>query len=95
MLDRLNQRPLRVALTDIPPERHESLSTQLRVKFPEVEIVPESKICDGVIPISMSSRPGCDGRAMVDLRRSPGDVFEKLSSALTAIFDAPVRITDW
>ena len=95
MLDRLHHRPLRVALTDIPPERHESLSAQLRAKFPETEIVPELEICGGVIPISMSSRPGRDGRAVVDLRRSPGDVFEKLSSALTAIFDAPIRVSDW
>jgi 2-amino-4-hydroxy-6-hydroxymethyldihydropteridine diphosphokinase len=95
LLDRLIARPLRVALLEVPFQESQTLAAQLRQRFPHVEIVPEADAGCQVVPIRMISPTAACKKSVVDLRRSPGDMLEQLTSALTAIFDVPQRISDW
>jgi 2-amino-4-hydroxy-6-hydroxymethyldihydropteridine diphosphokinase len=92
---RLQARPLRVMPLDISPQQIEKLSTQLTPKFPELQLVSGACLSDDILPIRLNSASVIDEGAVIDLRRSPGDTLEQLTAALTAIFDAPERISDW
>ena len=80
ILDRLTCRPLLIRLIDVHAEQEEAISCDLVPQFPDVKFFSDGANCNDLI---------------VDLRRSPGDMVEQLSSALTAIFDTPRRVSDW
>ena len=95
MLERLQVRPLTVRLVGVPPEQVEVLAALVLPKFPEVHFVSAVDCTNSALPIRLS---GCDqdnDQFEIDLRRSPGDRLEKLLAAFTAIFDNPVRVSDW
>ena len=95
IVKRLNLRPLRVSLLDVLPQQIDTLATQLQPRFPHLKLVPPSKESEDALLISTTSPPCHGGRTIVDLRHSPGDILEQLTSAFTAIFDAPERISAW
>lgn len=95
LLERLNRRPLRVCLLDATPQEIKTVATQLGPKFPDLELLCEESdqgqtLCVG----TKTGTPSCS-KTFVDLRHSPGDILEQLTSAFTAIFDAPERICAW
>jgi 2-amino-4-hydroxy-6-hydroxymethyldihydropteridine diphosphokinase len=94
--DRLSSRPLLIRLLGISAEAVQTLSSQLSPKFPDVSFAAEGDYSSGALPFLMigGTSTVCDG-LVVDLRHSPGDLLEQLTSALTAIFDAPQRVSDW
>ncbi|WP_010582534.1 2-amino-4-hydroxy-6-hydroxymethyldihydropteridine diphosphokinase [Schlesneria paludicola] len=95
LVARLEPRPLRVALPEISPSQLDKLSGQLRTRFPEVKLVHADVEQSDVLRVRTSS-PATEGeRAVIDLRRSPGDLLEQLTSTLTAALDAPQRLSDW
>lgn len=97
LLERLNQRPLSVSIVGIPYEHAEVVKENLLKKFPDLRLVCDTSpaSCPGRLRIRTSGSPDNCNLPTVDLRRSPGDLFERLSSALTAIFDQPSRVSDW
>jgi len=90
---RLDSRPLRVSLPGVPVEKLNQLKIQLGQRFPQLKLVNDD--CPDALQIQTTANQPVNGGSYVDLRRSPGDLFEQLTSALTAIFDAPERILDW
>ena len=94
-LSRLGKRPLQIALLEIPADQVCELSGQLATYFSDLEWVSGPPWSEDVLPIHLSSSSPPAGLRLIDLRRSPGDLRERLRSALTAIFDAPKRISDW
>lgn len=97
LLERLNRRPLAVSIVDVPFEHAEVLEEKLTRKFPDLKLVCDSspRSCPYRLRIRTSGSAVDCRLPTIDLRRSPGDLFERLSSALTAIFDQPHRIGDW
>ena len=95
ILDRLKHRPLKIALSDLSGEQICELYGELMSRFPDVQLVCEQEAADNVLPIQVKAPPDCCGKKSVDLRRSPGDLLERLTAALTAIFDSPTRVSDW
>lgn len=95
MLDRLQNRPLPVRLLDVPDDQMESLAALIRPKYPDVRFVSHGDCSTDAIPIKLSGCCGSSDQLIIDLRRSPGDKLEKLISAFTAIFDKPIRVSDW
>lgn len=95
MLTRVKTRPLRVALFNLTEDEVCELSGVLSLKFPELQLFGETEVSDETLPIRVTEAPSVCGRISVDLQRSPGDLLEKLTSAFTAMFDAPIRISDW
>ncbi len=95
LLGRLRDRPLKVALLDLTTEQCHELSAHLVPRFPHVQFVSAAEDSGNVLPILLTLRSTACNRAVVDLSRSPGDALEKLTSAFTAIFDSPVRVSDW
>lgn len=94
MLMRLQSRPLQCTLGGLSESEHCEACGELTTKFPEIELVNGEHHTDEVLPIHLDS-PKPEKQKFVDLRRSPGDFLEKLTAAFTAIFDAPVRVSDW
>ncbi len=94
-LSRLKKRPIQLALLEIPADQVCELSGQLATHFSDLEWVSEPPWNDDVLPIHLSGSSPPAGLRLIDLRRSPGDLRERLRSALTAIFDEPKRISDW
>ena len=95
LLSRLEHRPLRITLPDVAPPQIEKLNVQLRSRFPDVELISSDCSTHDALRVRTSIPvPACEP-GVIDLRRSPGDLLEQLTSALTAIFDAPVRLSDW
>lgn len=95
LLQRLNRRPLKVFLLDASPSQIQTVAAQLGPKFPDLELVCNTPDQGNVLCVrTAAGTQGC-GRSVLDLRHSPGDVLEQLTSAFTAIFDAPERISDW
>lgn len=97
LASRLTVRPLKVTLIDVPAAQIELLANQLKPRFPHLDLVaPGRDESDNALPITTATSPPCRScQTVVDLRRSPGDILEQLTSALTAIFDAPERICEW
>lgn len=93
LLARLNARPLMVSLPGVAADKLGQLATQLSQRFPQLKLVDVD--CSDALIIQTAALPPANCRSFVDLRRSPGDLFEQLTSAMTAIFDAPERISDW
>ena len=95
ILDRISCRPLVVRLLNVHSEQVEALSCDLIPQFPDVQFICEGESSIDAIPFLMrGSSTICDD-LIIDLRRSPGDTLEQLTSALTAIFDQPRRVCDW
>ena len=94
-LARLGKRPLQIALLDISADQLCELSGQLATYFSDLHWVTEPPWSEDVLPIHLSGSSPPAGLRLIDLRRSPGDLRERLKSALTAIFDSPKRISDW
>lgn len=95
MLERLNRRPLRVCLLDASPQEIKTVAIQLGPKFPDLELLCEESDQDNALCVGTKTGTSPCGRTFVDLRHSPGDILEQLTSAFTAIFDAPERICAW
>ena len=95
MLDQLQVRPLAVRLVDVPSEHLEALAALVLPKFPDVHFVSPDDCTSPALPIRLSGCCHASDQLEIDLRRSPGDRLEKLVSAFTAIFDKPVRVSDW
>ena len=95
ILDRVTSRPLQIRLLDVPSEQAEDLLCQLLPQFPDIKLVMDGESSTAAIPFLMRSTSTTYDDMIVDLRRSPGDMLEQLTSALTAIFDAPRRVSDW
>lgn len=95
LVSRLEHRPLRIALSDVAPPQLEKLSNQLRSRFPDVELVASQSALSDALRVRTSSPAHESERGVIDLRRSPGDLLEQLTSALTAALDAPQRMSDW
>ena len=95
MLNRVKTRPLKVALPDISHGLFCELSQELSQKFPEVSLVAENQASHNALSIRVTASPNVCGPLSVHLHRNPGDLLEKLTSALTAIFDSPIRVSDW
>jgi 2-amino-4-hydroxy-6-hydroxymethyldihydropteridine diphosphokinase len=94
ILDRVTSRPLQIRLLDVPSEQAEDLLCQLLPQFPDIKFVMDGE-SSAAIPFLMRSMSTTCDDMIVDLRRSPGDMLEQLTSALTAIFDTPRRVSDW
>ena len=94
ILSRVKSRPLQVALVNLTNDQVCELAAELSPRFPDLQMVSESEISDQVLPIRVKPAAKCECLS-VDLRRSPGDLREQLTSAFTAIFDSPVRISAW
>jgi 2-amino-4-hydroxy-6-hydroxymethyldihydropteridine diphosphokinase len=91
----LKSRPLKVTVIDATAEMIESLGEKLESRFPHVQIVSDDLISTPSFRFQIcGSILDCRG-TVIDLRRSPGDVFEQVTSALTAMFDVPERVADW
>lgn len=95
LLGRLNRRPLKVCLLDASPHEIETVAIQLGPKFSGLEMLCESPDSDSALFVATGPAERPCGKSIVDLRHSPGDILEQLTSAFTAIFDAPERISDW
>ena len=95
LLGRLEHRPLRVALVDVPRSQVEQLTRPLALKFPDLQWIDDSPQSAEVLPIQLNSSSSFSRRAVVDVRRSPGDPLEQLTAAFTSIFDRPQRISAW
>ncbi len=95
MMTCLNRRPLRVKLVDIAAAEIAKLSIQLQSGFPQLQFVTDEERSACILPIRLFSPASVCDRALVDLSHSPGCMLEKLTSALTAIFDVPERISEW
>lgn len=92
---RLTTRPLRVSLLDVTPMQIDKLASQLRARFADLELLSSPDCDESVLPIRTTANSTDCREAIVDLSRSPGDLLEQLTSALTAVFDSPQRISDW
>jgi 2-amino-4-hydroxy-6-hydroxymethyldihydropteridine diphosphokinase len=95
MLDRLKSRPLKVVLHDLTAEQFCEVVGELAPRFPDLQLVSEIEASEDVLPIRVTAPPTACGKKSVDLRRSPGDLIEQLTAAFTAIFDSPIRVSDW
>jgi 2-amino-4-hydroxy-6-hydroxymethyldihydropteridine diphosphokinase len=95
ILDRIKCRPLRVRLLDIHSEQVEALSCDLIPQFPDVDFLSDCESANDALPFLVRGSESKHTDLIVDLRRSPGDMVEQISSALTAIFDTPLRVLDW
>ncbi|HEY0982496.1 2-amino-4-hydroxy-6-hydroxymethyldihydropteridine diphosphokinase [Schlesneria sp.] len=95
MLGRIQIRPLPVKLLDVPMEHMEALAALIRPKFPDIQFVHPKDPTRQALLIRFAGGPPCENQTVIDLRRSPGDRHEKLTAAFTAIFDKPLRISDW
>lgn len=95
LLNRVKTRPLQVALPDITEGQFCELTRELSLKFPELRLLAEADASQDALPIRLTASPNVCGPLSVYLHRTPGDLHEKLTSALTAIFDSPTRVSDW
>ena len=95
ILDRLTCRPLLIRLIDVHAEQVEAISCDLVPQFPDVKFFSDGESPPDSLPFLIRGTGANCNDLIVDLRRSPGDMVEQLSSALTAIFDTPRRVSDW
>jgi 2-amino-4-hydroxy-6-hydroxymethyldihydropteridine diphosphokinase len=95
ILNRVKTRPLQVALLNLTDDEICQLSGELVPKFPDLQLFSEAELTEKILPIRVKPTPTVCGPASIDLRRSPGDLLEQLTSAFTAIFDTPIRASDW
>ena len=95
ILDRLSCRPLQIRLLNVHSEQVEALSCDLIPQYSDVQFICEGESSNEALPFLMRGSSTTCGDLIVDLRRSPGDTIEQLTSALTAIFDKPRRVCDW
>ncbi len=95
ILDRLKCRPLLIRLIDVHSEQVEAISCDLLPQFPDVKFFSDCESPAEAIPFQMRGTGTNCYELVVDLRRSPGDMVEQLTSALTAILDSPKRVSDW
>lgn len=95
LLQRLKTRPLKVCLVDIPHDQSSTLAGQFSSKFPHLQWINDSDGTDGALIVRKNCAECHCKRVIVDLRHSPGDIFEQLTSVFTSIFDAPERSCEW
>lgn len=96
MAERLEASPLKVRVIDVDLKTLDQIKDSLIAQFPALTFdVPSSDSRDGVLICVGTDGPCATSGPLIDLSRSPGDVLEKLTSAFTAIFDSPIRISDW
>ena len=95
ILGRVSCRPLQIRLLNVHSDQVEALSCDLIPQFPDVQFVWDGESSIDALPFLMRGSSTTRDDLIVDLRRSPGDTLEQLTSALTAIFDKPRRVCDW
>lgn len=95
LLTRLKKRPLIVSLLDCSQDQLAWMATQIETAFPDVQFVPTTNRSNDALSFQLTSTSTADHMDVIDLSRAPGSPMDQLSSAFTAIFDVPVRCSDW
>ena len=92
---RLEAHPLHVKIVGVGQDQVDKVTAPLMSHFPRVSMAAPAATHEKAIVICVSEDAIPSDEPTIQLGRSPGDLLEKLMSAFTAIFDSPIRISDW